>query len=130
MDRRLDSLSDRFKPLAILLLARLVEAQIPVIIVNTRRTLVEQQAAVASGHSWVSHSLHQDGDAIDICPYQQYIEHGVSKLQWDGGDPVWQRIGQLGEGLGLRWGGRWHPPDLGHFEYHVAGVAPRSSGVA
>jgi len=32
-------------------------------------------------------------------------------------DPsVWGFLGTLGERLGLRWGGRWDPPDWNHFD--------------
>lgn len=117
MSRALDDLSPRFKPLAMVLLARAVEAGIPVVIVDTLRTPAEHQANLAKGVSWTTHSKHLDGDAIDICPFATYDAHGPDKLLWDGRDPVWQRLGLLGEALGLRWGGRWSTPDLGHFEY-------------
>ena len=117
MSRSLDDLSPRFRPLAMALLARTVEARIPVVIVDTLRTEAEHQANLAKGVSWVTHSKHLDGDAIDICPYSQYDAHGPDKLLWDASDPIWPRLGALGEAVGLRWGGRWTIPDLGHFEY-------------
>lgn len=116
--RRLDDLDPRFKPIAIELLARCIEAKIPVMIVETRRSEAEHQANLAAGVSWVQRSLHIDGLAIDVCPFYQYTLHGPSKLQWDGNDPAWAAIGAIGERLGLRWGGRWKQRDLGHFEYH------------
>ena len=117
MDTNLDSLAPVFKPLAVMLLARLVEARLPVLIVNTRRTQAEQDAAIARHVSWVIHSKHQDGLAIDIAPYDIYALHGDDKVQWDTNDPVWLKMGQIGESLGLRWGGRWTQKDMGHFEY-------------
>ena len=116
MSRALDDLSPDFKPAAIELLARLVEAGIQVTIVDTRRTLVEHEENLRKGVSWTKHSKHLDGDAIDIVPFLQWNLHGEDKLQWDGKDPIWQRIGKIGEGLGLRWGGNWRQKDLGHFE--------------
>jgi len=123
MDTHLDSLDPSFKPLAILLLARLVEARIAVVITNTRRTTREQQMALAAGNSKVAHSAHQDGLAMDVCPWETYTLSGPNKLQWDTSDDVWLRIGRIGEALGLRWGGRFHPLnakgigwDPGHFE--------------
>lgn len=119
MSRRLDDLSARFRPLAIELLARCVEAGIPVMVVDTLRTPAEHAQNLANGVSWTKHSKHLDGDAIDICPYEVYQLHGPDKLRWQS-DPVWQRLGAIGEALGLRWGGRWtKTPDLGHFEYVV-----------
>lgn len=135
MNTSLDSLDPVFKPLAILLLARLTEANLPVRIINTRRTDAEQAAAVAAGNSKVSHSKHQDGLAIDVCPYTVYALHGDNKLLWNTHDLVWIKMGGVGEALGLRWGGRFAPVnalgigwDPGHFEYQppVAGVSGTS----
>jgi peptidoglycan LD-endopeptidase CwlK len=113
----LDDLSDRFRPLAIELLARCVEAGIPVMVVDTLRTPAEHAANLAAGVSWTTRSKHLTGDAIDICPYDTYALTGPDKLRWDERDPVWYRIGAIGEALGLRWGGRWTQKDMGHFEY-------------
>lgn len=115
-DRKLDDLNPTFKSLAIALLARLVEAGIQVMIVETLRTAEQHAADVASGHSWITRSKHQDGLAIDIAPYSVWQLHGDDKLQWSADDPVWQQIGAIGESLGLKWGGRWTQKDLGHFE--------------
>ena len=122
MSRKLDDLSPRFKPLAMELLARCVEQGIHVLIVDTLRTPEEHAANLAKGVSWTTRSKHLDGDAIDICPYETYHLRGPDKLAWHDG-PTFQRIGAIGEALGLRWGGRWRVKDLGHFEY----VAPAST---
>jgi peptidoglycan LD-endopeptidase CwlK len=119
MSRKLNDLSPRMKLHAIELLARLVEAGIPVMIVDTLRTPEEHAANLAAGTSWIKHSKHLDGDAIDIAPFEQYQLYGPDKLQWNAADPVWQRIGAIGESLGLIWGGRWKTKkDMGHFERH------------
>jgi peptidoglycan L-alanyl-D-glutamate endopeptidase CwlK len=123
MDRSLKSLDPRFEPIARDFLADLTEAKIPVLIVNTRRTAEEQAQCVAKGVSWVAHSKHEVGLAMDIVPYQRYTAHGDVILLWDSKDPIWQRVGELAEGRGLRWGGRFRPrPDLGHVEYIVHAV--------
>ena len=117
MSRKLDDLSGRFRPLAMALLARLTEHGIQVMIVDTLRTPAEHQQNLANGSSWVKHSKHLDGDAMDICPYDIYSLHGADKLQWDATQPVWTKIGLIGESVGLKWGGRWTKRDMGHFEY-------------
>lgn len=117
MSRRLDDLSPRFRPLAMELLARCVEQGIAVMVVDTLRTKEEQAANIAKGVSWTSNSKHLTGDAIDVCPYETWEAHGPDKLNWNGSDPVWARIGAIGEALGLRWGGRWVVKDMGHFEF-------------
>lgn len=106
MGRQLDELHPDFRPRAAEFLARLVEAQVPVLIVCTGRTASEQAAAVARGASKVARSRHQDGMAIDVVPFALYQLRGPDKLQW-GNDPAWKVIGQIAESLGLRWGGRF-----------------------
>src|SRR5438309_2199744 len=127
MDRSLDSLDPSFKPHAMALLARLVEAEIPVLIVNTRRTADEQAANLLKGVSWVQHSKHQDGLAIDIVPYYQFWRTGEKSLDWNPRDPLWDRIGNIGEKIGLVWGGRWAKRDLGHFEMPAHPAAAKES---
>lgn len=123
MSRALSDLHPDFRPFANDLLARFTEAGIAVAIVCTRRTDAEQAAAFASGHSKVTHSWHQDGRAIDVCPYYTWELHGADKLQWDTNDPAWLKMGLIGESIGMRWGGRFTPLDhngigwdAGHFE--------------
>jgi hypothetical protein len=118
MSRRLDDLDPRFRRLAIELIARCVEAGYAVMIVDTLRTQAEHLENVRRGVSWTPRSRHLDGLAIDIAPYETYLLHGPDKLQWNADDPVWLKLGLIGESLGLRWGGRWtRTPDPGHFEY-------------
>lgn len=117
MSRKLDDLSPRFRPLAVELLARLTEAGISVMVIDTLRTPEEHAANLAKGVSWTTRSKHLDGDAIDICPYAIFIADGPDKLLWDARHPVWPKIGAIGEALGLRWGGRWKQKDMGHFEF-------------
>lgn len=116
MSRALDDLSPEFRPLAAELLARCVEAGIAVVVVDTLRTPEEHAQNLANGTSWTQRSKHLDGDAIDIAPFETYALHGADKIKWDASDTIWRKIGMLGEEIGLRWGGRWTIPDLGHFE--------------
>lgn len=117
MSRKLDDLAPHFRPLAVEFLARCVEAGIAVMIVDTLRTADEHADNVRRGVSWTSRSKHLTGEAIDVCPYDAYALHGPDKLQWNGNDPVWLKLGEIGERLGMTWGGRWQQRDLGHFEY-------------
>lgn len=127
MSRRLDDLSDRFRPMAVLFLARLMEQGIPVCVVDTLRTTAEQAVNVAKGVSWTMASKHLTGDAIDVCPYAIFDLHGPDKLQWDASDPIWARIATIGESCGMVAGYRWKVKDCGHFEYRsptpVSGAA-------
>ena len=59
------------------------------------------------GESW-----HNYRCAIDVVP----LVNG--KPNWDGSDPIWETIGQLGEQAGLEWAGRWRTfKELAHFQY-------------
>lgn len=148
MSRALNDLSPEFRPQAVELLARLTEARLACLITCTLRTAEEQALAVARGASKVTHSRHQDGEAIDIVLYETYQLHGGGdKLDWDqfqhnadgsvardaAGRKIiksaWLMVGSIAEGLGLRWGGRFGESapgrgdgwDPGHAERPKAG---------
>lgn len=136
-ERSLDALTSPFYLLACEWIARVTARGVAVMIVQTRRTMVEHQANLAAGTSGTSLSLHLPrslrpatvvgvqtltvdfgkADAMDLAPYDQYNLHGPDKLKWDSKDPAWGVIGEEAEKLGLRWGGRWKSPfDPGHAE--------------
>ena len=126
MSRALDDIDPRFKPLAMELIARCVERGIAVMIVDTLRNEAEQELNLARGTSATKSSRHlpqlPDGKslAVDLCPYETYQRHGLDKLAWDPNAEEWRVMGEIGERLGLRWGGRWERPfDPGHFELPV-----------
>lgn len=126
MSRKLDDLSARFRPFAVEFLARLAEARIPVVIVDTLRTPEEHEKNLARGVSWTKRSKHLDGDAMDVCPFDEYRLNGPDKLTWNETLPVWAKIGAIAESVGLKWGGRFRPPakpDLGHVEYKEPAVS-------
>ena len=116
MSRKLDDLDPRFRPAAMELIARCAEQGIPLFVVDTLRTPAEQAENLRRGVSWTPNSKHLFGCAIDVCPFEIFNAHGPDKLQWNADDPVWLRIGEIGEKLGLVWGGRWKHRDMGHFE--------------
>ena len=111
MDTSLTSLSDRFRPFAEAFLWKCQHLGIPIVVVCTRRTDAEQSDCLARGVSWTTHSKHLTGDAIDVATREL-----MAMKNWGPGDPEWTRIGEIGESLGLVWGGRFHRPDWGHFE--------------
>ncbi len=130
MSRSLDGLASYFRPLACELIARSAEIGVALLIVDTDRTLVEQNENLAKGVSWTLNSKHLPqppegkSEAIDVCLYESYQLHGSDKLQWNASDPVWAKIGEIGRDLGLKWGvwkvdssGNLKNIDPGHFEY-------------
>lgn len=120
MSRKLDDLSPRFRPLAMAFLARLVEAGIHVLIVDTLRTPEEHQANLAKGVSWTTRSKHLTGDAMDVVPYSVWTASpGGDKVDWNSEAPVYQKLGAIAKSLGLIWGGDWvKARDMGHVEYN------------
>lgn len=105
------------RPRAFEFLARLAEAQIPTMVIETWRSEADHLADLAAGRSWVKHSRHEDGDAMDVCPYEHYELHGPDKLEWDADDPVWIQVAEIAEKCGLTSGYRWKQRDCGHVEY-------------
>lgn len=59
------------------------------------------------------YSMHNFGLAFDVVPVD-----GSKQPVWDAKSPLWARIGQIGQSLGLEWGGAWKSfKDLPHFQY-------------
>lgn len=96
-------------------LERLCGAQgFPIRITDTVRSCVAQDALYAQGrtkpgqivtNARCGDSLHQYGVAFDIV------------FRNTGYDGPWEKVGALGEQLGLEWGGRWTSfPDRPHFQ--------------
>ena len=57
-------------------------------------------------------SYHNWRCAVDVVP----LVNG--KPNWDGNDPIWIKVGELGEQSGLEWAGKWHTfKELAHFQY-------------
>jgi peptidoglycan L-alanyl-D-glutamate endopeptidase CwlK len=97
------------------LLRRLAAEGLTFKVIQGRRTAQEQAALYAIGRTkpgrkvtWTLKSRHITGRAIDIALFS-------------GKNVVWEskhytRAGEIGEELGLKWGGRWKTPDRPHFE--------------
>lgn len=112
----IEGLDDEFKQKALTFLGRLVFAGIYVMVIETIRTHERQAWLLRNNRSWTDHSKHLVGRAIDVCPIEEFRLNGSNKLHWDAADPIWTRIGEIGEQCGLTWGGRWKQRDMGHFE--------------
>lgn len=97
------------------------ENDIDLLVTSTYRDQESQQALYEQGRTTAGKvvtnakagdSWHNWRCAVDVVP----LING--KPNWDGSDPVWTKIGELGEQAGLEWAGRWRTfKELAHFQY-------------
>jgi len=94
--------------------AAMAEEGVPVRIGEVRRSIERQRALYAQGRTtpgpvvtWTLRSKHLRGRAFDF--------DFVSALD-ENDDAAWELAAEIGEGLGLQWGGRWSVQDDRHFE--------------
>lgn len=129
MSRSLGDLLPAFRDKVLALMDAAEKAGIPVMPVQTLRTIAEQDALFAQGrtlpgkivtHARGGQSFHNFGQAVDLV----FTDSVTGKLDWDG---PWKDLGPLGEAIGLVWGGRWPQgkTDLDHFQ--VAGTLEEAS---
>lgn len=103
---------------------KMAEAGIDFMLTCARRTQAEQDALYAQGRTtpgkivtWTRKSNHSEGRAFDIAIVKDGKPVWDLKVSVDGDDiPDYQQAGEIGESVGLKWGGRWKKPDYPHFE--------------
>ena len=84
------------------------------VVVDGGRTEAEHRNNVAAGRSWIRHSKHQDGLAIDIAAYQN------GKVTYN--PAPYYKIAEAfywcsnGLAIPIIWGGEWRVQDLMHYE--------------
>lgn len=119
---RIQTLQPTLQPLAQALILRARERGIEVEIVQGYRSPEQQDTLLTSGAGVTKApgllSYHNYRLAFDVVP-KQYI----NLPKWNPTGPLWLIIGQIGESLGLEWGGRWSDPDFPHFQIQ-SGAAP------
>lgn len=136
MSRDLSDLTDRMRWRVDQMFAQCHAVLLPIFATSVLRSEVEQAGYVARGTSWTMKSKHlpqivdgvQTGkaEAIDVATVE------IIKRGYRADDPDWERIGEIGEGVGLKWGvwkkneatvpawarrGEFINVDPGHFEY-------------
>jgi peptidoglycan L-alanyl-D-glutamate endopeptidase CwlK len=132
----LESLHPYFRDRVKLLIRKAGEKGISLTVVEAYRTPTKQSEYKRMGRNYTRSSAgkskHQFGLAVDLVPLVDSV------AVWNN-QTLWRKVGQIGESLGLRWGGRWrHPYDPGHFEWtgglgiqHLtAGILPKVSADA
>jgi peptidoglycan LD-endopeptidase CwlK len=143
--RNIESLSPKMKEKVLQFTAILKAMDIQFFIHDTFRTTAEQEALFAQGRFDIDFvnrlrykagmplipesenrrivtkcdgvkkkSRHQSGNAIDIVPMEK------GRPVWPNpSDKRWLAMGEVGESLGLEWGGRWTDPDCPHYELNL-----------
>ena len=127
MARDLKLLHPKLRQLAENLIEKAAEAGLSIMVTQTLRTVEEQNELYAQGRTKPGRivtnarggeSFHNYGLAFDI------VLMNGRKPNWDTGADIndndiddYFEIGELGERLGLTWGGRWKFKDLPHFQF-------------
>lgn len=118
MGNQIDELTSFLQPICEQFLALAQARGIECLLVDTGRTQIEQQVKLKQGVSWTNNSKHlpqpPEGKslAFDVVPKAYLAYKG-----WNPSGAYWEQLGEIGESLGLKWGGRWvSHVDLGHFE--------------
>lgn len=145
MSHDISDLEPEAHDLCVALVERAAALGHPLVIVQTYRSALEQAALYAKGrtrpgepcHHWWPPFVravgtcrtHPFGAVVTNAPPGSSwhearrafdVAFGVAAtITWSG---PWEQIGQLGESLGLSWGGRWRSPDRPHFE-HRGGIS-------
>lgn len=126
----ISDLRPEMRPLAEEWLRQIATAGLNARITQTLRTEAYQKSLFGSGASHNILGWHCFGLAFDWACYDaagNYIENGQ--------DSAYLRCGEIGESLGLRWGGRWiHHPDWDHLEFAGDGtlaqfIAAQNAGI-
>ena len=121
MAYRLDQLDLDVQEKARALIAAADKEGIELIVTQTYRAPEEQAALYARGrtalgvivtHAPAGYSWHEFRRAFDVA-----ITHFPGDMTKDDlYDGPWERVGDIGESLGLEWGGRWKHQDRPHFQ--------------
>lgn len=104
--------------------AAMQEAGIDYIVTCTYRSQADQDALYAKGRTvpgkkvtWTRNSKHTGRTAFDIAILVNGKIIWNPELDADGdGVPEYTEAGEIGESVGLTWGGRWESPDAPHFQ--------------
>ena len=123
MGKNLTDLCECIRPQASLLLKKAhEELGFWMSVVSTGRTEEEQVENLRTGVSRTRKSKHlpqpvcKKSHAFDTAP-----RHLIALKNWAPEHPDWERLGKLGESMGLEWGGRWSGKwrRAGERDYHI-----------
>lgn len=117
--RKVEDLHPKVAELCRTFIDRCKNEGIDVLITSTYRDKESQDALYAQGrtkpgakvtNAKAGQSWHNWRVAFDVVP----LVHG--KAVWDD-EALWRKLGQIGQEVGLEWGGAWKFQDKPHFQY-------------
>jgi peptidoglycan LD-endopeptidase CwlK len=118
--KKIDKLKPKVRDFAERLVGESRKVGIAIKITETLRTIAEQDRLYAQGRDKPGkivtncrggESFHNYGVAFDFCPMKN------GKADWNNLEQF-EKVGRMGEALGLEWGGSWKKfPDRPHFQY-------------
>jgi peptidoglycan L-alanyl-D-glutamate endopeptidase CwlK len=123
-EKNIRTLKPEVQPLARKLIETAVAQDIHVKVIGGSRTYEQQNELYAQGRSKPGQivtkarggqSWHNFGMAFDIGIFS------ADGKKYYGEHKDYARCGQIGESLGLEWGGRWEFVDEPHFQYNPKG---------
>ena len=122
MSRKLEDLLPEVQPLERTFVAECANQGIPVLIIQTFRTVQEQNELYAQGRTKPGkivtnakggYSWHNFKRAFDAVPIDS-----KGQPSWNAPQSIWQKMGQIAKDCGLEWGGSWSGfLDLDHFQF-------------
>lgn len=83
----------------------------PLVVTSGLRTPEKQAGLIKAGLTKANSSRHLNGTAFDVSFTGFTREQALALPAW-----VWRVVGEAGERLGLRWGGRFTDYDPFHFD--------------
>lgn len=83
----------------------------PLVVTSGYRSQAHQTSLIKQGLTTARRSRHNAGTAFDVS-FLGYSRDDALRLPGE----VWRVVGEYGEALGLRWGGRFSDYDPFHFD--------------
>lgn len=129
----INSLDENLQPMAIAFLQAAKRAGIDLVITQGYRSKSQQSALYEQGRTTPGavvtnakpgYSKHNYGVALDVAPLNK-----SGNPYWPNDTELWDRIGQIGESVGLKWSGHAKFKDLPHFEYPGVSMKDLLTGV-
>ena len=125
MSRKIEDLTPEMQAKYKAFKDKMGEMGIDFIITCTFRSQEDQNLLYAQGRTspgrivtWTLHSRHTQRDAFDIALLLENKPVWDVKVDVDHDHiPDYQEAGEIGESVGLVWGGRWTKPDYPHFQF-------------